>query len=148
MSMIPETTLSPMTWKAKFATTHCERLCLVGIAVSPLSHWPATQIFSGGDPRNSSWMTCVLICPQILYNLRIIYNSLFILGPEWSPFIRIRNIWTRCVQIIYHLIIHKDRWKNIRTSPGIINTGSEIIRLSLVPQEFIHIRLHGFQIIY
>ena len=69
----------------------------------------------------------IFCCSERVNNLRIIDNSLFIWGPAWSPFIRIRNIWTRCVQIIYHLIIHKDRWKNICTSPGISYTRSEIL---------------------
>ena len=123
ISIISEFTLPPMTWKAKSATTHWERLCLARIIVSPLGHWPVTQVFPGRDPRNSSWTTCVLLCPQILNNLRIIDNSLSIPGPEWSPFICISNIYTWCVQISYHLKIHKDCWGNIRTSPGIICTG-------------------------
>ena len=116
-----------MTWKAKFATTHCERLCPARIIVSPLGHWPATQVFPGRDPCNSSWTTCVPLCPQNLNNQRIIYNSLFIPGLEWSLFVRIRNICTWCVQIIHHLKVHNVRWKNIRTSPGIIHIWPKIL---------------------
>ena len=116
-----------MMWKAKFATTHCERLCPARIIVSPLGHWPATQVFPGRDPCNSSWTTCVPLCPQNLNNQRIIYNSLFIPGPEWSLFVRVRNIFSWCVQIIHHLKVHNDCWKNIHISPGFIYTGSEIL---------------------
>ena len=125
MLIISGTALSPMTWKAKFAVTHCRRLCPAGIPASPLGHRPATRIFSGRDLCNSSRTTCVLICPQIRNNLRIIYDSLFIPGPERFPFTRTRNICTWC--ILYHVKIQKDHWKNIRTRPEIIYTGSEIL---------------------
>ena len=136
ISITSEFTLSPMTWKAKFATTHCERLCPARIIALPLGHWPAMQVFPGRDSRNSLWTTCVLICPQNLNNLRIIYNSLFIPGPEWSLFVRIRNICSWCVQIIHHLKVHNDRWKKHLHQPRNylyrvqdINTRSESIRL-------------------
>ena len=123
ISIISETTLSPMTWKAKFATTHCERLCPARIIASPLGHWPATQVFPGRDPRNSSWTTCVLLCPQNLNNLRRIYNSLLIPDPERSPPVHIRVICSQWSPIKNC----DDVEKNIHTRLGIINTGSEVL---------------------
>ena len=144
-----------MMWTAKPATTHCRRLCPARIIALPLGHWPATQVFPGGDLRNSSWMACILLCPQNLNNLRIIYNSLFILGPEWSLFVHVRNISSWCAQIIHHLKAHNDCWKkhSHQTRSYLyriwnINTGSENIWLSWLFQEFIHIRLFCFQILF
>ena len=58
------------------------------------------------------------------------YNSLFIPGPKSSLFCSRQNICTRCVTWKFIMTVGK----NIRISPGIIYTGSEIIQLSLAPK--------------
>ena len=142
LPIISEISLTLMTWKAKSATMHCEYLYPARVIASPFNHWPATQIFPGRDPRNSSWMTCVLLCPQNLNNLRRTYNSLLIPDPEWSPFVCIRVI---CSHRHSHELVTnwKGRWEKYSNQARNylyrfwnINTGSEIIRLSWLFQEF------------
>ena len=116
LPIISEISLTLMTWKAKSATMHCEYLYPARVIASPFNHWPATQIFPGRDPRNSSWMTCVLLCPQNLNNLRRTYNSLLMPDPEWSPFAHIKVICSHWTRTCHQLKVYNDRWKNIRTS--------------------------------
>ena len=118
-----------MTWKAKFATTHCERLCPARIIASPLGHWPAKQVFPRRDPHKSSWTTCAPICPQNLNNLRIIYNS-YSYRVHIDPYLFASEISAHGVSklfIIWKFIMTIG--KNIRTSPGIIYTWSKILIL-------------------
>ena len=138
LPIISEISLTLMTWKAKSATMHCEYLYPARVIASPFNHWPATQIFPGRDPRNSSWMTCVLLCPQNLNNLRRTYNSLLIPDPEWSPIAHIRIICSHQIWIIHPTLIvcndhwekHSDQTRNYLYWVWNINTGSEIIWLS------------------
>ena len=127
LPLISEITLLPITWKAKSATTHWECLCPARIIVSPFGHWPATRVFPGRDPSNSSWTACIILCPQNLNNLKRAYNSLSIPDPEWSPFVRIRIICSHWMQVSHQMKVCNDYWKNIRTSLEIIHTGSEIL---------------------
>ena len=64
LPIITEITLTLMTWKAKSDTTHCGCLCPAGAVAPSFTCWLTGQLFSGGDPRNSSYTVCVLLCPQ------------------------------------------------------------------------------------
>ena len=90
-----------MTWKAKSALTHYEYLYPARVIASPFNRWPATQIFPGRDPRNSSCMICILLCPQNLNNLRRTHNSLLMPDLEWSPIVHIRIICSHRIRIIH-----------------------------------------------
>ena len=133
--LISEITLLPITWKAKSATTHWECLCPARIIVSPFGHWPATRVFPGRDPSNSSWTACIILCPQNLNNLKRAYNSLSIPDPEWSPFVRIRIICSHWMQVSHQMKVCNHLSKKYSYQPRNysyrvwnINTRSEIIR--------------------
>ena len=69
---------------------HCGCLCPARVIASSFNCWLTMQIFPGADLRNSSWMICVLLCPQNLKNLRRIWKILFILDPNYLHW-----IWSR-----------------------------------------------------
>ena len=67
---------------SKSATTHFERLCSAGAIVLSFTHWPPVWLFSGRDPRNSSWTICILTLSPNLRNWKI-RKFLFIQDPSF-----------------------------------------------------------------
>ena len=114
LPIITEITLTLMTWKAKSDATHCECLYLARIIASPFNCWPATQVFPGGDLRNSSWTIFVLLCLQkktqySKKNLKnFIHTGYKLFTFVWEP---MTNIYK----------------KNIRSGSEFIHTGSKIL---------------------
>ena len=116
-----------MTWKAKPATTHCGRLCPARIIASPLGHWSATQVIPGRTrviPRGRHASYFVLKTSTIWEKFITFYSY----RVQSDPYLFASEISSHGVSklfIIWKFIMTVR--KNIRTSSGIIYTGSEIL---------------------
>ena len=68
--------------RAKSNTTHCKRLCPAGAVTPSFTRWLTARLFSGRDPRNSSWTICILTLSPNLRNWKI-RKFLFIQDPSF-----------------------------------------------------------------